>query len=227
MIFFDLNASEFGYNYTFYKKEFESIIEEVIACYNKIVLSKLQLPDNENNIRDIMLTHYLKNESFKKEHSCLINYHFDSETIENKGRADIRVLPINPYINDEAYFIFECKRLNAKNLTGDTGLNAEYIKNGICRFVTNYYSTYFGLNGMIGFVFDNVNIDQNIENINMIIKKNFINDKNISVNANVLEKITKIQLLNNFNFTYISKHNSVAQKQITLYHLMFDFSNNT
>lgn len=224
MIFENINATNFGYSPSFYVTEFEDILRGIIVCSQCINSSVEKLRNNENEIRDIMLLKYLKNESFKKSHFNLANYHFDYETIENTGRADIRILPINPYVNDEAYYIIECKRLNNKNLTGMAGLNAEYVKNGMCRFVTGYYSTYYGLNGMIGFVVDNLDVDKNINHLNTFLDKSLTNDRGEIVNAMSIQKITPIELCDEFKYSYKSKHQTLSQKDITLYHLIFNFS---
>lgn len=227
MIFGALDAKEFSFSYSFYKKEFEEILNGIIDCYNCIFTSKIQLPNNENGIRDFMLKNYLQVESFKRNHFNLANYHFDLETDENGGRADIRVLPVKPYVNSKAYYIIECKRLNNINKIGKTGLNSEYVKNGICRFVSEFYSSYFGLNGMIGFVVDDLITETNIENLNSFLDQNLINDKGFTVNSNPIQQISNFDLNENFKYSYISKHLSCNRKEIVLYHLMFDFSKNT
>lgn len=223
-MFENIKATNFGYSYSFYINEFEDILRGIIACSNCVKLSGITLPNNENEIRNVMLREYLKVESFKKAHFNLASYHFDYETIENKGRADIRVLPINPYINDEAYYIIECKRLNNQNTTGTAGLNAEYIKNGICRFVTDYYSSYFGINGMIGFVVDNLDIDNNITCINSFLNEDLTNDRGENVNAMPIIEIKPIEISKDFKYSYVSTHRGGGQNEIILYHLMLNFS---
>jgi hypothetical protein len=224
-MFEDLNASGFGYCTTFYHAEFEGILSGIITVYQEIVEAKTRLPNDENEIRDAFLNdNYLKNDSFKEQHTPLNNYQFDPETRENDGRADIRVLPVNPHKGDKAYYIIECKRIDAVNTTGSTGLNAEYIKNGICRFVSGYYSSYFGTNGMLGFVVDEIDIDSNVLKINSLLAKDFYNDKNKLVNAKPIRQMTKIELIEGFNYAYTSRHKSTSEKEIVLYHLMFDFA---
>ena len=78
----------------------------------------------------------MKNSQYKHTHSPLNDFYFDKEVPEQDGRADIKVLTRNCFEDDDAYYIIECKRLDNINTTGIAGLNAEYIKNGICRFVT-------------------------------------------------------------------------------------------
>ncbi|HNY45036.1 MAG TPA: hypothetical protein PKH15_10150 [Bacteroidales bacterium] len=227
MIFEGISATNFEHSGSFYENEFEDILRGIFVCYQCIILSGAKLPNDENHIRDEILLKYLKNDSFKEQHFNLASYHFDKETIENSGRADIRILPVNPYVGDKAYYIIECKRLNNQNLSGTTGLNSEYVKNGICRFViTNYYSTYFGVNGMIGFVVDNLDIANNIANINSFLDKDLINDKKETVNAMAVQEIKQKELCENFQYSYTSKHKTSSEKEIILYHLMFDFSKN-
>lgn len=224
MMFENINATNFGYSSSFYINEFEDILRGIIVCSNCINSSGIALPNNENEIRNVMLKDYLKVESFKKAHFNLASYHFDYETIENTGRADIRILPVKQYINDEAYYIIECKRLNNQNLTGMTGLNAEYVKNGICRFVTGYYTSFFRINGMIGFVVDNLDIDKNITHINSFLNKDLTNDRRENVNAMPIQEIMPIEINEDFKYSYTSTHQTVSQNEITLYHLMFNFS---
>lgn len=88
---------------------------------------------------------------------------------ENTGRIDIRVMPVNPFISDDAYYILECKRLDAKRQTGTSGLNAEYISEGICRFVSEKYSSYYKVNGMIGFVIEPMDLQDNVASINTLL----------------------------------------------------------
>jgi hypothetical protein len=224
MMIGNLDASSFKYSYTFYKNEFEDILRGIIVCYNCINSSGLTLQNDENKIRDVILYNYLKVESFKSKHYNLANYHFDPETVEKTGRTDIRILPINPYLNDKAYFIIECKRLSNQNLTGTTGLNAEFVKNGICRFVTEYYSSYFKINAMIGFIIDDLRINSNILNLNALMRQDLINDQNKIVKANISIELTQIDLLADFQFSYTSVHNINSKGNLVLYHLMFNFS---
>ena len=159
-----LNATSFVYSQTRRDFYFESILITCVEVYQAIIGSAIQLANDENTIRNEFLK-YLQDMSFKQSHE-LKNLKFDKETSENTGRADIRVLPTkDEYVNDEEYYIIECKRLDSKNLHGASGLNAEYVKNGICRFVSDYYSTYYGCNAMFGFVVEQMNIDKNIKEI--------------------------------------------------------------
>ena len=67
---------------------------------------------------------------------------------------------------EKAYFIIECKRLD-----GNKTLNDKYKNEGINRFITKKYSSYYGANGMIGFVVKKIDIDENIKKIGSFLNK--------------------------------------------------------
>ncbi|MDR0437781.1 MAG: PD-(D/E)XK nuclease domain-containing protein [Bacteroidales bacterium] len=197
-----INASAFRYSSIFFNSEFEDILKGIIACYYSIISSGTELPNNENDIRDIMLSKelYLKNSTFKEAYPPLSNYHFDKETSENKGRADIRILHVKPYKDDDAYYVIECKRLDGGNT-----LNRKYITNGIKRFTTKKkYPFYNNTAGMIGFVVANIDIHQN---------------------STVELALTQTEIVSNFEYSYFSEHRISGASNI-IYHLMFNFSNN-
>jgi len=215
-----INASAFSYCSEIFNSEFEEILKGIILCYYCIISQKTKLPyNNENDIRDIIISDkYLKNMDFKKAHPPLDRYHFDKETSENAGRADIRILHVTPYIDDNAYYIIECKRLNAKNQEGTSGLNAEYIKNGISRFTSQEYSTYNNTAGMIGFVVEKMDIHKNVCIIKKLLEKYF-------AHINTEETLIYKTIVPIFEYSYFSKHR-INGVLITIYHLMFDFSDN-
>lgn len=223
MIFNKLDATPYRYAYTFCSNEFKSILSGIVASYYEILKSECTLPNNENEICKHIFDNYFENDEFRKQYS-IFDYKFDIEIRENLGRVDLRVLKKDPLLGAKAYYIFECKRIEAKNPDGISGLNAEYIKNGICRFVTEYYTTYFGENGMIGFVVEQVNIIDHVNSINMLLNKEFINDLNITVNANPVQNLQKNQIIENFEHLYSSRHKTLNEKEIVLHHLMLDFS---
>lgn len=215
----ELNASEFLFRDLVYTKEFEGILTSITHCYNKLRNKNKQIPLNdENGIRDILLIDYLKNPIIKKELN-LSDYLFDRETSETNsiGRVDIRVMPVNPFVSDEAYYILECKRLDNKARRGSSGLNSKYIEYGIQRFTSGFYSSFYKTNAMIGFVIESIEIHDNVNDINYILENNF---KHIPTNT----LITKECFIENFEFHYCSNHQTENGLPLKLYHLMFDFS---
>jgi transcriptional regulator CtsR len=213
-----LNASIFNYGKVFCNKEFEDILAGIIACYYSIISEKTILPPNdENYIRDIMLYRYLKNMQFKNEHPPLCDYHFDREISEKNGRIDIRILPVKPYVNDSCYYTIECKRLDNENQEGTSGLNGEYVSEGVLRFVSKAYSFYKKSAGMIGFVIEKMDIDQNIKYINNLLKK--------IPKTNVQQELKKKVIVSGFDFSYYSSH-YIENETKYIYHLMFTLSDN-
>ena len=151
-----------------YRANFNKIIKYILDICEMIVkdyeakLSKL--PNDENAIRSIMLEEYLTKQ---RKNYDMLGYKFEPETLENYvgdgvyiGRIDIRVIMKSNFEKDEAYYAIECKRID-----GSTGLNKKYVKDGVARFVTEKYSSYFGRNIMLGFVVKKIDMSSNTQKI--------------------------------------------------------------
>ena len=216
-----LDPSIFPGSADFYIAEFESILVGITSCYKMMIEDNVSVPPNdENGIRDILLLNYLKNREIKKKVK-LTNYRFDREIPEDttKGRVDIRIISKNDFEIDEAYYTIECKRLDNNKTSGISGLNGKYIKEGIMRFITEHYSSYYRVNGMIGFVVEQMDISANITNINKLLMENFSD-------ANAETVLTFHHVIKDFKYQYYSIHKDIKDRNIKLYHLMFDFSAN-
>ncbi|MFT3949155.1 MAG: hypothetical protein QM763_19480 [Agriterribacter sp.] len=214
-----LNASGYPFAKTDYREEFEKILSKIISCYRLMLSDNIILSNDENKIRDVLYLNYLNNDTVRKSVG-LQSYYFDRETKEDRtaGRTDIRILTINSFVETAAYYIIECKRLNAANPEGSTGLNGKYIENGICRFTSSTYSAHYNTNGMIGFVVEDLNISKNVVSINSLLRNTF-------TKTNTIQDLEYRELINGFEFSYCSIHN-MAGNNILLYHLMLDFSKN-
>lgn len=173
-MFRELNASGYEYNGIFYNAEFEDILSKIISCYNLMIADKVSLINDENAIRNVLLVNYLKDNSIRKKVK-LTDYLFDREVPEDRsiGRTDIKIQTLNTFHDTGAYYIIECKRLDATNLNGTTGLNAKYIKYGMYRFVSTTYSAHYKTNGMIGFVVEPMDINANVTSINNLLANNY------------------------------------------------------
>ena len=217
----ELNASGYYCAKIIYEKELQRILQGIYLCYTMMIKDNIKLSNNENEIRDKLLIDYLKNNRIRDITGLTGNYIFNREVPEDKskGRTDIRIETLMSFYECEAYYIIECKRLNNKKTRHQTGLNAHYIKNGIYRFVSNYYSTHNGVNAMLGFVVEKTDINENISNINYLLQKYFSN-------CNTINCLSIQHLISDFEFLYKSEHQDKDNKTIRLYHLMLDFSNN-
>jgi hypothetical protein len=84
------------------------------------------------------------------------------------GRIDLKFLPAVS-AREEIYFAFECKRLNVSVNGTRRTLAAEYVTQGMMRFVTGQYASSVQNGGMIGYVLDGkgdeaiTSVDQNIQ----------------------------------------------------------------
>lgn len=187
-----VNASNLNIpNGTNGKTRFNILILSIYKCYELMIKDKILLPNLENDIRDILLYNYLNNNEIRNKLD-FSNFLFDPEVPENSGRSDIKVQTYDTFQDTKAYYIIECKRLD-----GYSNLNKEYIKNGIDRFLSAKYSSYYKINAIIGFIVKDINIDKNIQKIGTFF--------------NIIEN----------NKLYHSNH-----KDLKLYHLMMDFSKN-
>ncbi|RKJ38107.1 hypothetical protein D7X25_30885 [bacterium 1XD42-8] len=140
------------------------ICELVVEDYEK---KQLKLPNDENKIRSIMLEEYLRKQKVSYDMS---NYRFDLEVPENYagnghhiGRVDIRILLKSDFEKEDAYYIIECKRID-----GTSDLNKKYVKEGVARFTTQKYSSYYGRNIMLGFVVKKIDMSVNAQLIESI-----------------------------------------------------------
>lgn len=219
-MFSSLDASNFSDSIPFYDHEFENILFKITACYQLMKNDKVVLENDENKIRNILVNCYVNNHEIKKK--IQLEYFVFPEVPETQttGRTDIRIHNPNSFMNqNEEYYIIECKRLDSRNTTGTTGLNAEYIKEGINRFITKRYSSYYRVNGMIGFIVEDLKIDENVKNINALLTTSF---------SSIITKqaITKDSFIDDFEYHYNSVHTDKDHGELKIYHLMFDLSEN-
>ena len=215
-----LNASPFIENcYHIYNQEFENILIAIINCYKIMISCKIVLPNDENEIRNKLVSdEYLSNNQLRDKLE-ITDYLFEPEVPEESGRADIKIISRELTFRDtKAYYIIECKRLDGKNTSGKTGLNAKYIDEGIARFASKKYSMYNGTAGMIGFVVEKMDIQQNVSAINTLLIEHY---NQISTE----EVLTNKTIVADFNYSYFSRHKIDGVVKI-IYHLMFDFSDN-
>ncbi|NQY34422.1 MAG: hypothetical protein HRT37_05525 [Alteromonadaceae bacterium] len=220
-MFLDLDASIFGSSTSFHETKFRYILSKITRCYNMMIADNVKLDNNENRIRDILLLNYLKNDAVRESIGFVsdqVNFDREIQEDHSTGRTDIRITTFDTFKCQRAYYVLECKRLNNKNIIGKTGLNAEYIKNGIWRFTSKYYSSHYRVNAMIGFVVEQLDIDMNINRINKLLLA--------SPSINTTKKITNDDFISDFAFLYQSEHIDIDEDSLKLYHLMYDFNKN-
>ncbi len=138
-----------------YRANFEKIANYILTICELVVedyeKKRLKLPNDENQIRSIMLEEYMKKQ---KGVYGMSDYRFELEVSENYagngqhiGRVDIRIILKSDFEKEDAYYVIECKRID-----GTFDLNKKYVKEGVARFITQKYSSYYGRNIMLAFV---------------------------------------------------------------------------
>lgn len=174
---------------------------------------QLKLPNDENKIRSIMLEEYINKQ--KIPHNML-GYKFELEVPENYagngkhiGRVDIRILLKSDFEKDDAYYIVECKRID-----GSADLNKKYVKEGVARFVTGKYSSYYGRNIMLGFVVKKIDISANTKLIEKI-----QNTEKIQHMHGCFEFIEKKGIAENYKCMY-----QIQSGEVELHHIFSDYS---
>lgn len=208
--------------------EFKLLLEKIYKCYKEMIKKEKSLPNDENEITKILVVDYMKSPKYKQKECDITGVRFEREVTEDHsvvkngrpvtGRVDIKILPTKgvDHDNDHAYYIIECKRLDSKNLTGTTGLNAHYIKDGIVRFIEKQYNLPYQVNAMLAFVVEKIDIDANIKNINSLANVYFKSE------SKMLKELVELRP----NEIYESEHQVDDGVDIKLYHLMLDISQN-
>lgn len=214
----NLDASAYAFSEIYYYSEFEELLGKITLCYKDMVASDCQLSNDENKIRDHLYINYLNNDDVLRKYK-FGKYKFDKEIAEDfgEGRVDIRIISPDIFENKQAYYIIECKRIDSINTQGKTGLNAEYVINGMNRFLKeNKYSSFYGTNGLIGFVVSQMDIKANINKISTLAKTHLI--------GSYTQEIQAESFISDFQYHYSSHHTKQNGEQIKLYHLMYDLA---
>ena len=189
------------------------IIENMLECFELMrqdcERNSVKISNNEICIRDYLFYNYLNNDAVMRAIG-FDDFLFIPEVPENYvdnrpiGRADLQVFSTERFRHRERYFIIECKRVDG-NLT----LDREYIDEGIRRFVgeSPKYTSFYKVNGMLGFVVREFDIDQNTDRINQLLKSDYsdIHVKDYLHTGSIPH-------------TYISSHGETGHEQITLIH---------
>lgn len=200
------STGSFKFTHKLYSDRLKHLLEEINKCYLQLLKDNTKIPKSENKIRDILVDNYL---------TKLNNYEFSKEQANNyRSRVDIYV--VEKAIKENPNFIIECKLLNKNNNMNVEALNAKYIKNGIQRFITEYYECCnLHTNAMIGFVVEDTNIANNVKDINALSKIFFNNLLTIQ------QEISKENI-----HLYKSSYSTYNNKTFTIYHLFLDLHKN-
>ncbi|AIL47807.1 hypothetical protein BD94_4032 [Elizabethkingia anophelis NUHP1] len=195
---------------TYIDRNFEFILTQIYKCYKMMLEDYDTVENNENKLKNRLYRDYLNNQRVRNLLG-LNNFIFKTETAlidgnyNERGYSDIEVIDLKKsFYSTEASYIIECKRLDSKNPNNKKSLYRLYIEEGINRFIKEKYPSYFGVNGMLGFIVEKTNIESQFSSL--INLENYL-------------------FIENYNSSYKTEHETVTNKNVILYHLMFDFSN--
>ncbi|MCL2695084.1 MAG: hypothetical protein FWE69_02025 [Clostridiales bacterium] len=207
-------------NTVFEQNFFSSIVLHISQCCLKMRddcrTAGESLYNHEDKISRRLVERYLNRDIMGLRFILQNPEHYNTDTDTHKGRTDIKVVSLEwLFMNSDAYYIIECKRLDGK-----PRLNKEYVCEGISRFVimpSPKYSSYYGRNIMLGYiVVQSVNIDENTKNIDNL-QRNLLADVTIG----------KMQLVDDDRkgfSRYQCSYQSNDNHNIELTHLFCDFS---
>ena len=198
----------------------DMIIDFVFYCLeemkNDFKEQHKKIPNHEEKIRNCLLNNYLKNNDVRKNNDFSDMFVlFEPEVPENYqessyiyvGRVDIKVIGYESFTKKDAYNIIECKRID-----GTLNLNKKYVNEGIKRFVSDKkYSVYNLQNIMLGFVVEDIDINENSQIIDSIQKE----DTQI-----IIENFKKSSRTNKNEYLYKGIYN-VDNNKYTLWNMFF------
>lgn len=199
------------------RANFEKITSYILDICELVVKDyrnrHLNLPNDENKIRSIMLEEYMQKH---KNTYKMSDYRFELEVPENYvgngkhiGRVDIRILLKTDFEKEDAYYIIECKRID-----GTADLNKKYVREGVARFVTQKYSSYYGSNIMLGFVIRKIDVSANAKLIEGIQNA----EPDIRMHGNFLP-VQNVGVTESYKCLY-----QIQSGELELCHIFADFS---
>ncbi len=207
-----LSADKFRHSgKRYYEKRFPEILAYIVSAYKQLLADKEPLKNNETYITEILVETYL-NRSGNREKLGIEDVIFNREPAEKEGFVDIKVQTIYSLSNPEAYYIFECKRLD-----GTARLNREYVRKGILRFTSGKYSSYYGINGMIGYEVKKLDTLLNVRKINSMVRSDY-------PSLGRTGELEPVEIAGDFDFCFQSVHPLETSGRLLLYHLMLDMS---
>jgi hypothetical protein len=198
------------------------ILEQTIKI-RKRNTSKLELEDYLRN--DLVENFIIPNRSrFDLDYFMFISGVEEFSENVKVGILDIKVC--SPLLNNNIYFVLECKRLNKQNLD-------EYITEGVIRFVDEKYycNSDIFVAGMISFLeyskaADEIRIVDSFNIIDKYLKKFHSEIKLLQNLTRVKLSSTSYKFIDNYNFIFLSKHGRVKKLEpIDIYHIVLDYSN--
>lgn len=199
------------------------LLKEMMLIRNKKENKKTSL-DLEDYIRNVLVNEYIEP---NRKTFGLNNFKFYcgvDELYENirTGILDIKVCSSS--LDEDIYYIFECKRLNKKIIY-------DYIHEGVARFTNDkkyYPSTNTCLSGMISFLeSEDKNKILNACDVYSALYTHLEKHKEaikLLNNLKVIKLISDYKEVSNFDNIYYSNHKRNDKPNILIYHIVLDYN---
>ena len=199
-----MNVAIFGYSEAYYQSQLKGLLHDIAVVYERILQSRVKLPNDENTIRNNFGT-YFSDQNYKATSITAKDYYYDYEVSLQKtaGRVDMRFLSPNCLAVQDYFFGIECKRLDGKR-----HLSKEYVVNGIRRFTTGKYPSNLGCNAMLGFIVCPIDLNETVGYVN----------ENLTDEEYLIQVGTPTAEMAGFESHHTSPH------QLVLYHLWMNFA---
>lgn len=199
------------------------LLKEMMSLRNKKEGEKASL-DLEDYLRNVLVNDYIEPnrsafglESFK--------FHCGVEELYKNIRTGILDIKVcSSGLDDDVYYIFECKRLNKKIIYN-------YIHEGVTRFITDkkyYPDADTSFSGMISFL-ESEDTDK-ILNVKDVYNELYTYLNKYENEINLLNNIESVHLesdyieVSEFPYLYHSNHKRNNKPNILIYHLILDYN---
>lgn len=199
------------------------LLKKMVSVRNKKNAENTSL-DLEDYLRNVLVNNYIEpnRASFGLEN---FKFHCGTDELYNNIRTGILDIKVcSSSLDDNIYYIFECKRLNKDIIYN-------YIHEGVVRFTTNkkyYPEVNTSLSGMISFLeSENKSKALNTCETFELLSEYLVKYKE---RINLLDslKITRVKSNNpeisKFDSLYYSNHNRNGKPSILIYHIVLDYN---
>jgi len=203
----------------------QRILELTVEAYRAMRQDRVARRDWEENVFTLQLGDYLESIAFDNAIFVIPRPKIHTAEMKTGEQATIEAKEIDMCLFGswekgyrKKHFVWEAKRVGDKRIDGRySGLNSEYVNEGIYRFIKREYADGLDDAGMLGYVLAGsvTNIVSDINRSMSRIRKN-----------PTLPKSNRLQIaspVKNFGDAYCSHHTRTDNSKICLHHLFLTF----
>ena len=194
----------------------DNIVARLVKCSDDMravcITESILLFRHEDKITNRLHEYHLNDKQQVLRFSIQSQESYDPLTDCYKGRADIKVVSCNYFLNEKDYYLIECKLID-----GRSDLNRKYVDEGVARFVGSHpkYPSPNSKNIMFGYITENIDVEQNTAKIGGLQTRRLL--------GVVSGKFVKKESYGTHDHSYSCDYKS-NDAEIELRHLFYDFS---